>query len=542
MPETDPPWWQRAVFYQIYPRSFADGNHDGVGDLPGITAHLDHVADLGADAIWLSPFFRSPMADFGYDVADYCDVDPQFGTLADFDALLARAHALGLKVVIDQVYSHSSDRHPWFQESRRTRSNPRADWYVWADAKPDGSPPNNWQSLFGGPAWRWDSHRRQYYLHNFLAQQPDLNLHNAEVQDALLDAARFWLDRGVDGFRLDVANFYTHDPALRDNPPADRPGGSGPPAKPYLFQQLIRSVNQPETFAFLARLRALMDGYGDRMTVAEIAGDETVRQQVEYVDGPDRLHTAYSFAFLRDAFSAPYLRDGVAAFPARSATAWPSWAFSNHDVPRVVTRWGGTRVPEADLPAFARTMLTLLLTLRGTPFLYQGEELGLPQGHVPFDRLRDPEAIAFWPEAIGRDGARTPIPWTHDRPHAGFSDAEPWLPADPAHGPLAVDLQRHDPGSTLAFAKRLLAYRRTRPALQTGDIAFLDGPGDLLAYERRLGSDRILCAFNTSGAPMMWTPPDGRWRTAPVDGLTGCVREGVLDLPPWSGLVAEPAA
>ena len=542
MPEIAPPWWQRAVFYQIYPRSFADSNHDGVGDLPGITAHLDHVADLGVDAIWLSPFFRSPMADFGYDVADYCDVDPQFGTLEDFDALLARAHALGLKVVIDQVYSHSSDRHPWFQESRRDRTNPRADWYVWADAKPDGSPPNNWQSLFGGPAWRWDSHRRQYYLHNFLAQQPDLNLHNPAVQDALLDAARFWLDRGVDGFRLDVANFYTHDRKLRDNPPADRADEAGPAAKPYLFQRLTHSINQPETFGFLARLRALMDGYGDRMTVAEIAGDETVRQQVDYVDGPNRLHTAYSFAFLRAPFSAAYLRDGVAAFPARSATAWPSWAFSNHDVPRVVTRWGGTRVPEAGLPAFARTMLTLLLTLRGTPFLYQGEELGLPQGHVPFDRLQDPEAIAFWPEDIGRDGARTPMPWAHDRPHAGFSDAEPWLPVDPAHGPLAVDLQRQDPGSTLAFAKRLLAYRRTRPALQTGDVAFLDGPEDLLAYVRRLGSDRVLCAFNLSGAPIAWTPSDGPWRTAPIDGLTGRVHDTVLELPPWSGLIAEPAA
>lgn len=539
MTDSSPPWWQRAVFYQIYPRSFADSNGDGVGDLPGILAHLDYVATLGVDAIWLSPFFPSPMADFGYDVADYCGVDPLFGTLADFDAVRQRAHSLGLKLVIDQVYSHSSDHHPWFTESRQNRTNPKADWYVWADAKPDGTPPNNWQSIFGGPAWRWDGRRRQYYLHNFLAQQPDLNLHNPSVQDALLAAATFWLDRGVDGFRLDVANFYTHDPSLADNPPMGI-DPAAPPPRPYDFQRHAHSISQPATLTFLARLRALMDQYDERMAVAEIVDDDPVPTQIAYVDGPDRLHTAYSFTFLGPTLTAQHVRTGVSAFPARSATAWPSWAFSNHDIPRPVSRWGSTRVLEAAQPAFAKMLLALLLTLRGTPFLFQGEELGLPQAHIPFDKLKDPEAIAFWPAAIGRDGARTPMPWASERPHAGFTSGEPWLPIDPAHGPLAVDLQTADRGSTLAFTKQLLAFRKARPALQTGEIAFLDAPEGLLAFERRLHETPCLAAFNLTDRPITWTPPNGGWQAVALEGLTGSIDGDRVSLPPWAGLIADP--
>ncbi len=329
-------WWRGAVIYQIYPRSFRDTNGDGVGDVPGITSRLDHVAGLGVDGIWLSPFFTSPMKDFGYDVADYRDVDPLFGTLADFDGLLAEAHRLGLKVIIDQVYSHSSDRHRWFEESRQDRTNPRADWYVWADPKPDGNPPNNWLAVFGGPAWDWEPRRYQYYLHNFLKEQPDLNLHNPQVQQAVLDIAAFWLDRGVDGFRLDVANFFMHDLQLRDNPPRPHPA----PDKPSYLQRQIYNRTRPETLAFVPKLRAAIDRYPERMAVAEIAAEDQLATMVAYTDGPERYHTAYSFVFLGPEFGARFIRDSIERMGALSNSAWPSWAFSNHDVVRVATRWG----------------------------------------------------------------------------------------------------------------------------------------------------------------------------------------------------------
>ncbi|MBF0093478.1 MAG: alpha glucosidase [Alphaproteobacteria bacterium] len=478
------PWWRGAVLYQVYPRSFSDGNGDGVGDLPGITERLDYVAGLGVDGIWLSPFFVSPMKDFGYDVADYRDVDPVFGTLADFDRLLARAHALGLKVVIDQVYSHTSDAHPWFAESRRDRSNPRAGWYVWADPRPDGTPPNNWLSIFGGPAWEWDSRRRQYYLHNFLKEQPDLDLHHPEVQEAILDVARFWLDRGVDGFRLDVANFYMHDPLLRDNPPRTHPD----PVKPYLLQSPVYNRSRPENLAFIARLRRVMDAYPGTMTVAELSGERPVETMIAYTVGPDRLHTAYSFVFLKQDFSAAFIRETVESMGA----AWPSWAFSNHDVVRVATRWGGERPSSA----FAGMLIALLATLRGTAFLYQGEELGLPEAEVPFENLRDPDGIAFWPGYKGRDGCRTPMPWAAAAPHAGFSASSPWLPVDPAHRALAVDLQEADPASTLSFTRAFLAWRRLHPALARGDIRFWEMPEPVLGFERGDEGERLGCLFN----------------------------------------------
>ncbi|MDB5680872.1 MAG: alpha-glucosidase, partial [Sphingomonas bacterium] len=305
-------WWRGAVIYQIYPRSFADSNGDGIGDLPGITARLDHVASLGVDGIWLSPFFTSPMLDFGYDVADYCDVDPIFGTLADFDALIARAHELGLKVLIDQVYSHSSDHHPWFRESRTDRTNPRADWYVWADAKVDGSPPNNWQSVFGGPAWTWDARRGQYYMHNFLSEQPQLHVHNPAVQDALLATAQFWLDRRVDGFRIDAINFAIHDPALTDNPPAP----PGPRTRPFDFQLHIHNQSQPEIPLFLERLRALADRYGATFTVAEVGGPTPEAEMHAFTEGNRRLNSAYGFNFLyADKLTPALVRDALAQWP-----------------------------------------------------------------------------------------------------------------------------------------------------------------------------------------------------------------------------------
>ncbi len=522
-------WWRGAVIYQVYPRSFADTNGDGVGDLAGITGHLDHIASLGVDAVWLSPFFTSPMKDFGYDVADYCDVDPVFGTLADFDRLIARAHALGLKIITDLVLAHTSDQHVWFRESRRSRADGRADWYVWADAKADGSPPNNWQSVFAGPAWTWDARRSQYYMHNFLPEQPQLNLHNGQVQEALLDAARFWLDRGVDGFRFDAINFAMHDPQLRDNPPAP-PGGKR--TRPFDFQDKIHNQSQPGIVAFLARVRALMDLYPGRFSVAEVVGEAAEPEMQAFTADDRHLNSAYGFAYLyADKLTPELVRRAKAAWDGRAGQGWPSWAFSNHDAPRAVSRWSEGRDPDR----FARMAMLLLMALRGNVFVYQGEELGLPQGEVPFDRLVDPEAIANWPETLGRDGARTPMPWRGDAPYAGFSTAEPWLPVDPRHPPLAVDRQNTDGSSILNLTRRLIALRKREPALRLGSLRFLDAPAPLLAFERRLGEDFLTCVFNLGHQTVAWTP-DGR--SAPVESVN-VDAAATGGLPPLSGLIAR---
>ncbi|MGH6988037.1 MAG: alpha-amylase family glycosyl hydrolase [Caulobacteraceae bacterium] len=478
------------MIYQIYPLSFCDSNGDGMGDLAGITSRLDHVASLGVDAIWLSPFFPSPMKDFGYDVSDYCGVDRRFGTLADFDALLARAHDLGLKVIIDQVFSHTSDRHPWFIESAAAPEGPKAAWYVWADAKADGSPPNNWLASFGGPSWTWGAKRRQYFLHNFLAAQPDLNFWNEDVQAALLASARFWLDRGVDGFRLDVVNYYVHDAKLRDNPPAE---GLRPRARPSLFQSHIFDRSRPETLAFVARLRALSDERPGRMLVGEVVDDPALPRQIEYVSGPDRLHTAYSFFLLTAREASPALFvEATRAW--EGAAGWPSWSLGNHDVERFPSRLAGGD------PRLARALLAALMFLKGTIFLYQGEELGLPQAKVPFEALKDPFAIAAFTGGAGRDGARTPMPWTSAGPSAGFSASEDktWLPLDPAHRPLAADAQEADPASLLHFTRKLLALRRANTALRLGEARVLEAPAGVLALERGLGEERLLCLVNLS--------------------------------------------
>lgn len=497
------PWWRGAVIYQIYPRSFRDTNGDGIGDLAGIAEGLDYIADLGVDGIWISPFFTSPMKDFGYDVADYCGIDPSFGTFAEFDRIIAKAHALGLKVIIDQVYSHTSDQHPWFLESRKDRTNPKADWYVWADPKPDGSPPSNWQSVFGGSAWQWDGPRKQYYLHNFLTSQPDLNVHNRKVQDALLEVARFWLSRGVDGFRLDALNFAMHDPDLRDNPPSGLPMELV--TRPFDMQIKRYNQSHPDIVAFLERIRETIEEFPGRFTVAEVGGAEPLAEMKAFTAGGKRLDSAYNFDFLyAPALTAARVRASLAQWSGEPGEGWPSWAFSNHDAPRCVSRWarGG------DHAAAARLSLMVLLCLRGNPIIYQGEELGLPQGEVPFEDLQDPEAIANWPHTLGRDGARTPLPWRADAPQAGFSSANrTWLRLDPAHVPLAVDRQAANPGSTLAYARALLRLRRNLPALIAGDISFIDTPEPLLAFVRKDGQSRVLCVFNLGEEALAWQPP-----------------------------------
>ena len=522
-------WWRGAVIYQIYPRSFADTDEDGVGDLNGITQKLDYVASLGVDGIWLSPFFTSPMADYGYDVADYCGVDPLFGTMADFEALLVRAHALGLKVIIDQVYSHTSDQHDWFAESRRDATNDKADWYVWADPKADGTPPNNWLSVFGGPAWTFDARRRQYYLHNFLSEQPDLNLHNPAVQDAILDVARFWLDKGIDGFRLDVTNFYMHDRSLADNPPLEAPDRS----RPYGYQRHLNNRSQADNMAFIARLRTLIDSYEGRMSVAEIFSQEPMARSIAYTQGADRLHTAYNFHLLgKGPVTARFIREAMEGWVSESA--WPSWSFSNHDVPRVLTRWGGPDAP----PEMARLLIALLSSLRGTSFLYQGEELGLPQAELAFEDLRDPEGIRFWPDNLGRDGCRTPIPWQADTPHAGFSPVKPWLPVDPRHEALAVSVQDNEARSTLNFARTFLAFRKEHPTLRVGAMKFLDAPEPVVLFTRLSGDETLLCAFNLSDKAVS-TKIDDQWRPCLNSGLSGTLANGTITLPPYGGLVAE---
>ncbi len=489
---TAEPWWKGATIYQIYPRSFADTNDDGIGDLKGIAAHLDHVADLGADCIWISPFYTSPMKDFGYDVADYRGVDPIFGTLADFDAVVGRAHALGLKVIIDQVYSHTSDQHPWFIESRSSRDNPRADWYVWADPKPDGSPPSNWQSVFGGPSWTWDARREQYYHHNFLKEQPQLNCHLPEVQEALLDVTRFWLDRGVDGFRFDAINFMMHDRALTDNPPVAHPAKR---TRPFDFQHHIHNQSQPEIALFLERLRAVIDSYGDRFALAEVGGEQALKEMHDYTEGPRRLHSAYGFDFLyADQLTPDIVASAAAHWPDRQGVGWPSWAFENHDAPRAISRW----VAPEHAAQFARTKMLLLAALRGTIILFQGEELGLTQVDVPFDKLRDPEAIANWPQTLSRDGVRTPMPWEGDAPGHGFSRSEPWLPFGPDHADLAVDRQLADPQSQLAFTRQVLALRNAIPALRWGSLEVVEAGEQRLIFDRTYRGQTIRCTFNLS--------------------------------------------
>ena len=493
------PWWRGAAIYQIYPRSFADSNGDGIGDLAGIAARLDHVASLGVDAIWLSPFFTSPMKDFGYDVADYCGVDPIFGDLADFDALVARAHALGLKVLIDQVYAHTSDLHAWFATSRASRNNTKADWYVWADAKADGSPPNNWQSVFGGPAWTWDARRGQYYMHNFLREQPQLNLHNPAVQDALLGVAKFWLDRGVDGFRVDAINFAMHDPELRDNPPA--PATDAPRSRPFDFQLKIFNQSHPDIPLFLERLRALTDSYGDRFTVAEVGGDDHDREMKLFTAGGRRLDSAYGFNFLyADRLTPALVVDALRSWPDTDGIGWPSWAFENHDAPRAVSRWAAP--DHAD--AFNRMKMLLLMCLRGNIFIYQGEELGLPQVDIAFEDLQDPEAITNWPLTLSRDGARTPMPWQGECERGGFSAAKPWLPLGQAHRALAVDRQEADPASQLNLTRRLLALRKAHSALQSGGCEILLVDQARLALRRSGSGETMVAVFNLSNSDVAW--------------------------------------
>ncbi len=533
----NPDWWRGAVIYQIYPRSYQDSNGDGIGDLLGIVSRIPYIASLGVDAIWISPFFTSPMKDFGYDVSDYCDVDPMFGSLADFDAVVDTAHRFGIRVMIDLVLSHTSDQHPWFRESVQDRINPKNDWYVWADPKPDGTPPNNWLSIFGGSGWQWSPRREQYYQHNFLTSQPDLNFHNMEVHDALLDVATFWLHRGVDGFRLDTINFYTCDKELRDNPglpKEQRNANIAPAVNPYNHQEHIYDKNRPENLDFLRKLRAVMQPYG-AAAVGEV-GDAQRGLEImgEYTRGDDLMQMCYAFEFLSDTQpTAARIVEVMQDVDRVAADGWACWAFSNHDVMRHTSRW--------NLSTGAKRMfITLIMALRGSVCIYQGEELGLPEAELRFEDLQDPYGIEFWPEFKGRDGCRTPMVWDAEAQNAGFSSApRTWLPIGGAHRDLAVSVQEADPSAVLHHYRKAVAFRHNHAALRTGSHDGLKSDGDVIYFTRETAAEKLFCVFNVSDSPSSFRMPDGDWRSIGQELGSATINEdGWLHLGPWQACFA----
>jgi alpha-glucosidase len=490
-------WWRDGVIYQIYPRSFMDSNGDGIGDLPGITSKLDYLAALGVTGLWLSPVYPSPFYDFGYDITDYENVDPLFGTLADFDTLVKEAHARGLRLILDLVMNHTSHLHPWFMESRASRDNPRRDWYLWGNPAPDGGPPNNWQSVFGGSAWEYDAATGQYYYHQFLKEQPDLNWRNPVVRARLWEMMRFWLDRGVDGFRLDVIQSFIKDDQLRDNPPTWRPEAPGLGLRAYDRQIHIYDRDRMEMQDILRDLRRVLDAYPERMAVGEADLLETA---VRYT-GDDKLHLTFNFDFNKqNQRELPWLPRSFQKSIQRYESmlppdGWPCYVLSNHDTTRHVTRLGGGRFSDER----AKVAATLLLTQRGTPFLYYGEELGMPNTLIPREELQDPIGIRYWPFYQGRDGCRTPMQWDAGE-NAGFTTGRPWLRLNTDYARRNVAEQQDDPWSVLNVYKRLIQLRKENTALQHGNIRFLvHRPVEGMAYLREANGQAILIALNFFG-------------------------------------------
>lgn len=491
------PWWKHGVIYQIYPRSFQDGNGDGVGDLQGIIERLDYVRDLGVAAIWISPIFPSPMADFGYDVADYTDIDPLFGDLATFDRLLAAAHARNLKVILDYVPNHSSDQHPWFIESRSSRDNPKSNWYIWRDAKPGGGLPNNWLSAFGGPAWDWDDMRQQYYLHSFLKEQPDLNWRNPAVKKAMLDVIRFWMARGVDGLRMDVIFYLFKHPDFLDNPPAAPSGGPAKPMGEYDQQQHIHDMNWPaERQTLLAEIRRTLDAFPDRVGIGETYLMNPADIAPFYGENLDGLHVPFNFTLLHVPWQAAAFRRAISRYyAALPRGAWPNFVLGSHDEHRLATRYG---------PENARAAALLLFTLRGTPTWYYGDEIGMQDVPIPPGKEQDPWGLRVPELNVGRDPARTPMQWD-DSPNAGFAPpgVEPWLPVADNFAAVNVAAQDSDPASHLNTVRALLRLRRDLPVLHgDGYFAFVDGlPEDVLAYVRAHDVQRVLVVINMGAQP-----------------------------------------
>lgn len=540
--KTDFLWWRDGIIYQIYPRSFADSNNDGLGDLPGITGKLDYLADLGVDALWLSPIYPSPDKDFGYDVSDYVDVDPRFGSLADFDLLLSEAHRRGIRIVLDLVLNHTSDQHAWFLESRASRDNPKADWYIWSPprARPPvsskleravGRPPNKWQSIFGGRAWTYVPERDQYYYHMFVPEQPDVNWRNPQVRQAMLDVVRFWLDRGVDGFRLDVFNMYFKDELLRDNP--FKPG-----VRSFERQQHIHDCDQPEMLPLLQELRGVLDSYPERYAVGETFFP-TQEKMIRY-SGNDKLHAAFNFDFMWSRFDPAKLVKPILDWEALYAEheLWPNYVLGNHDAPRMATRHTND---ERDVRI--KVMMALLLTLRGTPFLYYGEEIGMRDISLKRSEILDPPGKKYWPFYKGRDGCRSPMQWDASI-YAGFSSARPWLPVHPNYQARNVDAQQSDPDSMLNLTRKIIKLRREKPALRQGDFRLLTRqPKDVLAYLRQTAEQTVLVALNFKDcAVTLVDVPAGKW-----DLSYSSTRESVpestkgMQLAPYEVLIMESA-
>jgi len=531
-------WWQTGVVYQVYPRSFGDSNGDGVGDLEGIRRHLDYLVWLGVDAIWISPFYRSPMQDFGYDVAEYTDVDPLFGDLATFDRLLADAHARGLRVIVDYVPNHSSDQHAWFIESRSSRSSPRRDWYVWRDPKPDGGPPNNWISVFGGSAWELDVPTGQYYLHSFLAEQPDLDWRNPDVKQAMFDILRFWLDRGVDGFRIDVAQFIAKDPLYRDNPPHPEPERLAHMGS-WSRQLHLYDHGHPDLHVIYREFRALLDSYpGDRVSIGELHDEQVEVWAGFYGHNLDEIHIPFNFHLLFASWDAARIRTIVDAIEAALPDgAWPNWVLGNHDQRRIASRLG---------PAQARVAMLLLLTLRGTPTLYYGDELGLPDTELRPDQVRDPWGLVE--PTQGRDPGRSPMPWDGTA-NGGFCapDVEPWLPLARGHDRRNVAAQRDDSASLLTMTRRLIQLRREHPALAEGVHRSIDdSPSGTFCFLRSSDGDgsypAVLVALNLSAERKLLDLGLGPGRVLDathVDRAGTRVDTTVLELHADEGLVIE---
>jgi alpha-glucosidase len=522
-------WWQAGVFYQIYPRSYADSNGDGAGDLPGIIAKLDYLAQLGIAGIWLSPVTVSPDRDWGYDVADYCDIDPDFGTLADLDTLVGEAKRRGIAILLDLVPNHTSDQHPWFVDARSGPGAEHRDWYVWADPKPDGSPPNNWVSIFGGSAWEFDQASGQYFLHNFEAEQPDLNWWSGEVRGAFDDIARFWWDRGVSGFRIDVCNMMIKDAQLRDNPPASE---DDPLDQQFTGFRSVYNTDRPEAHDILQHWRAVAETYD---TPPLLIGETNVEQLPTlmqfYGNGRNELHGGFNFVFINAPLSAEAMRPVVEETESLLPEgAWPIWTGSNHDVSRLATRWAGGD------PAKVRCALLILLTLRGTPFLYQGDEIGLTDGPIEQSDLHDRVGIRFWPYYKGRDAERTPMPWSNT-PGGGFTEAgvTPWLPLGDLAACNVAD-QEADPDSVLAFTRRAIAGRSGSDDLALGSYRSLPSPEGTWCFAR---GDHTVVAVNLSDAAQSIAVRAGTVTQSTDRSREGAVVEGTLPLAPWTGVVVS---
>ena len=485
------PWWKTGVIYELPVASFADSDGDGIGDLRGIIGKLDYLNDgtsasLGVDTIWLTPINTSPLRDFGYDVADYCAIDPRFGTMADFEELLELCHARGIRVMTDLVLNHTSDEHPWFQESRSSRDNPKRDWYIWRDGKAPGKPPNNWVSVAEGRAWQLDKTTGQYYYHAFLPFQPDLNWRNPEVKAEMLGVLRFWLDKGVDGFRLDLINFLYEDELLRDNPPRLGP-------RPYFWQHHEFDRSRPESIEETRELRRVTDEYADRALMGEVCTD--VRDDaVAYLgEDDDALHLSFYLDFARRRWTAEHFRESVDWLEAHlPAGAWPCYYLNNHDLSRTFTRLGGGRAAEAR----AKVAAAMLLTLKGTPIIYGGEEIGMPTSRVPRRAMKDPVGTLYWPLSQGRDGSRTPMHWNAGR-HAGFTSGEPWLPVDRFYTTRNVESQAVSPDSLLGWYRRLIRLREGSAALQAGSYRAIEGvPRGVYAYLRESDAEKFAVLLN----------------------------------------------